>query len=157
MTIQTCEECGHPEPEHTDLSGCLVESAGEWCPCSAYVEEPTPAQEAQAVVRDVAEGRRRRDHGATIAGSGEPALVSEVWKAKAREAVAQMAKEGWTFSADDLVDRVGLPPVPAMLGGVFLAASRRHLIQPVGWVTASRPSAHGRPQRTWTGAQDGLR
>ena len=28
-----------------------------------------------------------------------------------------------------------------------------------GYVTASRPSSHGRPQRTWTGAQaqDGLR
>ena len=48
--------------------------------------ERKAAQEAQAVVRDVAEGRRRRDHGATIAGSGEPALVAEVWKAKAREA-----------------------------------------------------------------------
>lgn len=152
MNAQPCT-CTHPAAVHTDLSGCLESSQdGQWCPCTKYVPEGAPTREEGR-----AEGRALRDQGTSIAGSGAPALVAEVWKAKARDCIANMATEGRTFSADDVTECVGPPPVPAMLGAVFLAASRRKVIQPEGYVTASRPSAHGRPQRTWTGAQDGLR
>jgi hypothetical protein len=54
--------------------------------------------------------------------------------------------------ADDLVDMVGMPPRPNMVGAVFMAASRQHRIVPVGYTQATRPASHARVQRTWQAA-----
>jgi hypothetical protein len=58
---------------------------------------------------------------------------------------------GQEFDADDLVDMVGMPPRPNMLGGLFIGASRAKRIVPVGYTQAARPSSHARVQRLWQG------
>lgn len=146
MTATLCT-CNHLADNHTALSGCLEEVDGTWCPCADYKPAPTSRQEG------LAEGRALRDAGTEAAGSGTPAALASAWRAKAAEAMTTLARSGEEFSADDLVAIAGEPPVPNMLGGVFMSAARRDLINAVGFTTASRPSAHARVQRTWKGAR----
>jgi hypothetical protein len=86
------------------------------------------------------------------AGTTAPGALVTAWKAKANKALEELIREGSYFSADDLVELVGMPPRPNMLGGVFIGARRAGLIKPMGYTQASRPEAHARVQRTWAGA-----
>ena len=145
----TCRDCRHPEAQHTTLSGCLAQpedEGREFCPCAQFVPEEAP-------VADLAEGRRRRDEGTEAAGSGIAGALASAWRVKAAQAMASLAASGEEFSADDLVAIAGEPPVPNMLGAVFLAASRADQINAVGFTQAARPSARARVQRTWRGAR----
>lgn len=146
MTATLCT-CNHLADNHTALSGCLEEVGGAWCACSEFTAAPSSREEGRA------EGRALRDAGTEVAGSGAPAALASAWRTKAAEAMTTLARSGEEFSADDLVAIAGEPPVPNMLGGVFMSAARRDLINAVGFTTASRPSAHARVQRTWKGAK----
>lgn len=112
-------------------------------------ERPDPPQ-AESLF-DLEEGRALRDDGASHAGDGAPAALTSGWRVKADECIDRLAKDGREFSADDLVAEVGEPPVPNMLGGVFLSASKRGMIRTVGYRQGQRPSAHARVQRVWAG------
>lgn len=111
---------------------------------------PPPPQTGPTLF-DVDEGRARRDDGVDHAGDGAPAALTAGWRVLADEAIGDLARTGREFSADNLVLRVGEPPVPNMLGGVFLAAAKRGLIRGVGYRPGTRPAAHARVQRVWVG------
>jgi hypothetical protein len=144
--MMKCLNCGHAA-KHTDLVGCLSTDTPEgYCDCTTFVPERAAAER-----RDLSEGRALRDQGTAVAGDDAPAVLVSDWKAKAAEAMETLIQGGTEFSADDLVAIAGEPPVPNMLGGLFLGASRGNRIQPVGFTQSARPSAHARVQRTWKG------
>jgi len=99
---------------------------------------------------DLEAGRDLRDVGAAAAGINSP--LAEHWRSRATDWLLVLA--GWedhVFSSDDLVEIVGTPPVPNMLGALFLGARRAGLIDPVGYTQSTRPAAHARTIRTWKG------
>lgn len=100
---------------------------------------------------DLATGIALRDAGMARAGSAVPAAIANDWRSKAKVALTALANTGTVFSADDLVKRVGEPPVPNMLGPLFAHHARLDIISAVGFRQAQRPSAHARIQRTWEG------
>jgi len=58
------------------------------------------------------------------------------------------------FSADDLIEGIGLPHDVAMnknnaVGAAFTAARRTGLIRRVGWTQSRRPEGHGRVIALW--------
>lgn len=148
--------CGHTHAMHTSLAGCLDAADRGWCDCNAYVpatpdiSEPTPTR-----TETLAQGRAARDEGIAQAGTGAPGVLVEAWRAKAQEALEDMAEKGLTFSADDVVAEAGLPPVPNMMGGLFVAAWRAGVIVPAGFSQATRAASHARVQRLWR-APDGI-
>ena len=75
-------------------------------------------------------------------------LASAAWRRDAYAALDQLAASGVDFIVDDLVDRVGKPPRPRQLSGVFAGASVRGDIVQVG----STVSRDGRLVRVWRGA-----
>ena len=59
------------------------------------------------------------------------------------------------FSADDLVEDIGLPNKVATnrnnaVGAVFSSARKSGLIRRVGWTQSRRPESHGRVVAIWT-------
>lgn len=151
-----CHKCGHAALDHSDFAGCLAENADArpesegpfyYCPC-----QMTPASIQATSPFDPAEGGRRRDEGTARAGTGAPASLVAYWQAKADQAMGELIGMGVPFTADDLVERAGMPPVPNMVGGLFHGAHRGKRIQAVGYATGKRPESHARVQRTWLGA-----
>lgn len=58
--------------------------------------------------------------------------------------------DGQTFTADDLVDYLGLPEGSPNAVGAFLLTQRLFgVIEAAGFTTATRPSSHGRTLRVW--------
>jgi hypothetical protein len=152
-TTTPCETCGHAAADHSDLVGCTVEDGTGYCTCETYKGAPRRVTyPSPNVLNGLAEGRQARDEGAALAGTGSPGVLADEWRRKADDALDALAKSGETFSADDLVERVGMPPVPNMLGGVFLAARRANRIEAVGFAQATRAASHARVQRTWKGS-----
>lgn len=76
------------------------------------------------------------------------------WKIDAAQWVTDQGI-GAEFTADDLVDNVGLPsytdgrPNNNGIGAFFSGLSRRGIITKVGWTTSSRVSNHGSDLRLW--------
>lgn len=104
----------------------------------------------EAVQLDLDEGRRRRDDGARVAEWA----TDVAWKVAADQAIVDLAATGRLFDAEDVRRIVGAPVAasPNAFGARFNAARARGVIVPVGYRTAQRPEAHGRPVRTWRGA-----
>lgn len=140
----TCPDCTHDPAEHSAIAGCLADG----CTCENGPVVATFAPPA----RDLTEGRRRRDEGAQAAGSAAPGALVADWRLKAEAALKDLIASGAEFDADDLVERVGMPPVANMVGGVFIGASRAKRIRAVGYSQGTRPASHARVQRTWVGA-----
>jgi hypothetical protein len=95
-------------------------------------------------------------------------VAASAWRDKAKTTMDALIASELEFSADDLVNGMasgvppaprhaiagaGEPPVPNMLGALFLATARRNQIRPVGFTQSTRPSAHARVQRTWRGVE----
>jgi hypothetical protein len=153
----TCNLCTHPAADHSDLAGCLFSEGTTYCDCretQAQIAMQTARNEPLSAQRAAgrAEGRRRRDVGAEAAGSAAPGALVTAWRVDAAKAMNDLIASGVVFSADDLVDRVGMPPVANMVGAQFVGASTAKRIVAVGYVAASRPESHGRIQRTWQAA-----
>lgn len=58
------------------------------------------------------------------------------------------------FSADDLIEAIGLPNAVATnrnnaVGAFFTSARKAGLIRSVGWVRSRRPESHGRVIALW--------
>lgn len=76
------------------------------------------------------------------------------WADRARTWIARRFA-GETFTADDVVDAVGLPSGGlaqngnGAVGAVFAQARRAGLIEPIGWMESTRPTSHARPLRVW--------
>lgn len=105
--------------------------------------------EARLYWSGLAEGRALRDEGARLAGAAaDPDAVAR-WQVAAAEWLnARPDIASWT--SDDLVEAIGMPPVATMLGARILHWRRDGRIMPVGYVQSTRPSAHARPIRVWT-------
>lgn|GEM_PF-4133388 len=77
-----------------------------------------------------------------------------LWRMAARDRMKELAESGTSFTADDITDVCGLPPVtgsPNAVGGLFIVASRAGLIEAVGVSRSRRPSRHAGLQRCWKG------
>lgn len=146
MSATECKTCQHGPSDHSPMVGCYAatDDGKGFCNCPQYVAPPSRNE-------TLTEGRARRDDGMAKAGTGTPGVLSSDWRDKAAEAMAELAATGEEFSADDLVEKVGPPPHPNMLGPTFGNAARADLINAVGFRQATRASAHARVQRTWKG------
>jgi len=84
--------------------------------------------------------------------------AKELWTVQAELAIKQLAHHRAEFSADDLIELVGLPAGTEIVNGnnavgaLFRKFSRQGFIKHRGWVASSRPDNHGRQIRTWVRA-----
>lgn len=95
-------------------------------------------------------GREARDDGMAAALAGAP----DEWGDRARRAVAHLAaRRPTTFSSEDLIRLVGMPPAGdgRAVGAILGAAARRGLIQRVGETQATRRSQHAARIGVWIG------
>lgn len=119
-----------------------------------------PAGNRAAEVESEAQGRQHQ-YAAEVRHGAEGAQAAldaswPLWRMAAEEYLDVLATTGREFSADDLVEEVGTPPVtgsPNAIGGLFIAAIRRGLIVPVGYRRSTRKSRHGGVQRVYRGAE----
>lgn len=97
----------------------------------------------------VEEGRRLRDQGVRTAEHG----LDTRWRVAAEAVIAQLAATRQPFTSDHVTARVGpaLGSATGGMGAVIRGAATRGLIRAAGYVTSSRPEAHGRPIRQWVG------
>lgn len=81
--------------------------------------------------------------------------TSDDWWSRASRAVAQLAREGVTFQAYDLVTRFGVeePDNGAkQWGALFTAMRKAGVIEHAGGAPSKRPTANGSMCREWVGA-----
>lgn len=92
-----------------------------------------------------------RDHGMETAEHA----TDIAWREACDRTIEQLADTGTAFTAEDVRRIVGAPVAASAnaMGPRFMAASRRGVIEPAGWVTAGRTEAHGRPLRRWRGTR----
>lgn len=88
--------------------------------------------------------------GARDAGIKATARRDLEWWTRAEAWVDNCTDHGTTFTADDLIEAIGLPDGCSNAVGAFLSTQRRFgLIEPVGFTEATRPSSHARVLRVW--------
>lgn len=115
---------------------------------AAELYRPKPAKATPPAAKS--EAQTRRDAGAGLAENS----VDTRWRLAAEHAITQLAASGAVFTSDDVHDRIGSPPGHRnAVGGVFIAASKRGEIRPVGYRNSRRPEAHARPVREWVGVR----
>lgn len=101
---------------------------------------------------------RRQIEAKTDALMDKALTAKELWTLQAELAIKQLANHRAEFSADDLIELVGLPAGVEIVNGnnavgaLFRKFSRQGLIKQRGWVASSRPDNHGRQIRTWVRA-----
>lgn len=99
---------------------------------------------------DLEEGKRLQQEGQ------EAALASRAAMTWTEQAERWLLSRSSPFTADDLVDTVGLPRGSAgpnqnnAVGALVKSWSRRGLIHPIGYKTARRVKSHGRTLRVWS-------
>jgi len=87
----------------------------------------------------------------------EALQAKELWSIEARLALLQLAKSGKEFTADDLIQLVGLPAGSEAINGnnavgaLFRYHHRLGTIKHKGFTASSRPGNHGRHVRVWVG------
>lgn len=75
------------------------------------------------------------------------------WAEKAWAWIVRKAEAGEMFTADNLVEAVGMPDAHRnAVGGLIRRASTSKLIQSVGTTQSTRKETHGRLVRVWLGA-----
>lgn len=72
------------------------------------------------------------------------------WSADALETIEAIAREQWTFSSDDLRERMRPAPNPNMVGAAFSAARKANLITPIGYMASRSKSRRLGVVRVWT-------
>jgi hypothetical protein len=133
-----CATCTHDEAVHSDLVGCTANDDHTYCTCPQFA---APAKS----------GRALRDEGIAQIDSADGDAEAE-WRNQARIALDALILTDTEFHADDLIEMIGSPPRPNMVGALFMAASRQNRINAVGFHQSTRPSCHARVQRTWRAA-----
>jgi hypothetical protein len=131
---------------HGEVAGCIAvvtSNPDTWCDCDAYV---SPRDRTEGTAQGVREGNA----GADAALHGHAMTYDQTnWRAKAEARMEDLIARGTDFTAEDVTDVVGVAPSPSAIGGLFKGYKAR--MTAVGYVTASRPEAHGRPLRVWKG------
>jgi chloramphenicol 3-O-phosphotransferase len=79
--------------------------------------------------------------------------AGEVWVSQARHAMAEFVSDGKTFTADDLILAIGMPPGHShnAVGAVVRQAHREGWIEVAGTRSSTRPDRHGGLVRAWRG------
>ena len=99
---------------------------------------------------DAAAGEKLRAEGEAKALEAQP-----VWLEQAEAAMRQLAGTGRPFTAEDLVDIVGLPGVGThrsnAVGALFSRWAKSHQIKEVGTTRTKRKSSHNSTIRVWVG------
>ncbi|WP_336715394.1 hypothetical protein [Arthrobacter sp. USHLN218] len=72
------------------------------------------------------------------------------WQSDALEVIESIAYEQWTFSSDDLRDRMRPAPHPNMVGAAFSTARKAGLITPIGYMASRSKSRRLGVVRVWT-------
>lgn len=105
---------------------------------------------AQPTLFDPVEGRRRRDLGMARVD----ALVEHGWRTRFDRSVRMFAAVGEDFTADDIIEQVGMPlGNPNAIGARMNALARAGVIVATGRTAkAKRPESHARRQTVWRGA-----
>lgn len=95
-------------------------------------------------------GEELRDEGIARADAAQP----DEWKTAVDRQIARLAATGRPFTADDVSTVVGDSPTGSQgaMGARFMAASRRGVIQRIGYVPSGRASVHAHPVAQWKGA-----
>lgn len=113
---------------------------------------PTPSllDATGQVDRDLAGGRADRDAGMALAESN----AAPEWRERARQTVDALAALGVPFTADDVIEVVGLPDTgsPNAVGALFAGAARRGAIVRAGDAQATRRARHAGRVTVWVGA-----
>lgn len=78
-------------------------------------------------------------------------FTPDEWKARALEAIGELARTGEPFTSEELRAIVGDPPKANAMGSIFNAAAMRKIIRHCGWRKASRPGMHATDLREWIG------
>lgn len=113
---------------------------------------PTPSLfDEDGRVSSLAAGRADRDAGMALAESN----AAPEWRDRALAYLDELAAAGRPFTADDLVERVGLPETgsPNAVGALFGGAARRGLILRAGDTQATRRARHAGRVSVWVGVQ----
>lgn len=80
------------------------------------------------------------------------------WAEQAKQTIQQLASSGKPFTADDVIQRIGLPTRYAgmnannAVGAAVSASARRKEITRIGFKQANRASSHGRVLSIWQGS-----
>lgn len=124
---------------------------------TASTSQTTTADQSAEVLRSVLPSRAdvlgdahaQRDAGASLADDA----AGSWWRSTADAAIVALAALGRPFTADDLVERTGLPEAtsPRAMGARFLAAARAGIIEPVSYAQSRRRSARCAVVRVWRG------
>ena len=108
------------EPEH--------KCPGPWC---RYCETRTGTEAKKAAIKAV------RD------------ATDDEWDRRAQQWIIEVGR-GQTFTADDLVEAIGLPVGSSnQIGAFFHWLSMAYIIKYHGYATSKRASNHGRLIREW--------
>ena len=102
---------------------------------------------------DAPEGDRRKAAGQALVESHQV----EQWKAGVARVIAMLARRAEPFTGDDvraqaLERSLGQPSHPNAWGAAMSTASKRGVIQAVGYTASTQVSRHGAIVRQWRGA-----
>ena len=97
-----------------------------------------------------ATGRHLKAAGISLADTA----AAQEWRDAADKAIADLARRGQPFTADDVRD-LGVPDPrsPKAWGGRFLAAAANGIIVRVGYTPSRRASVHAHPIALWRGQE----
>ena len=101
-----------------------------------------------------------RNSGATLKEEGQAralAAAPSTWRGRAEKTLTELASNGTTFTADDLIALAGLPRdsetnANNAVGALLSGWARSGRIRKVGYASASRAVSHGRVLAVWEGA-----
>jgi hypothetical protein len=90
-----------------------------------------------------------RDQGMAQTTEAQPEWAEVAWRA-----LMDLSRTGKPFTAEDLVDVVGMPPTSGKaIGAVFNKAAKRGIIRKVGERPTTRVSSHLRSLAVWQGSR----
>lgn len=84
------------------------------------------------------------------------AALDEEWEERALSRMRYLAHLEDPFTAEDLIESVGLPHESSpnrnnAVGALFTRLARKGIIKRVGYTSATRPESHGRVIALWQG------
>jgi hypothetical protein len=102
--------------------------------CAGYVCQVCELTRTSSAAKELGTSKPRRDHG---------------WWAEATRWIDRQPV-GLRFTADDLIDAIGLPHgSPNQVGAIIRTWAVQDITEPVGYAEATRQSSHGRVLRIW--------
>lgn len=153
----TCLRKPNHEGDHAWMNDATGEAArwtqeGELIASVSFGRTVEPQEQQQF---SLPAGRAARDAGAAQADSS---AAADEWRPGAIAVLRELALSGQPFTADDLVERAGLPlqsetNANNAVGALFSAASKKGLIERMGDTQSKRVAGHARRLSVWRGSR----